>query len=102
MQHALAAAEQLGDGTRVVSMPCFERFDRQTADYRESVLPASCRSRVAIEAGVSGTWGKYVGIDGKTVCIDRFGLSAPGGQVMEALGISVGNIAETARSLMHS
>ncbi len=102
VQHALAAAEQLGDGTRVVSMPCFERFDRQTADYRESVLPASCRSRVAIEAGVSGTWGKYVGIDGKTVCIDRFGLSAPGGQVMEALGISVGNIAETARSLMPS
>src|SRR5437763_10060643 len=52
LQHALAAAKQLGDGVRVVSMPCFERFNRQSAEYREEVLPNDCRKRVAIEAGV--------------------------------------------------
>ena len=59
LQHAMAAAEELGDGVRVVSLPCFERFDRQSADYRESVLPAACTKRIAIEAGVTGLWWKY-------------------------------------------
>jgi transketolase len=94
---ALKAAEELGTGTRVVSMPCFERFDRQTAAYRESILPLNCANRVAIEAGVSLTWGKYLGLHGKSVCIDRFGLSAPGGQVMEKLGLSVDNIVAVAK-----
>src|SRR5262249_37063824 len=53
LQHAMAAAEQLGDGVRVVSMPCFERFDRQSSQYREEILPNECRKRVAIEAGVT-------------------------------------------------
>jgi transketolase len=61
LQHAMGAAEQIGDGVRVVSLPCFERFDRQSADYIESVLPSTCTARVAVEAGVSSTWGKYVG-----------------------------------------
>jgi transketolase len=94
---ALKAAEELGTGTRVVSMPCFERFDRQTAAYRESILPLNCANRIAIEAGVSLTWGKYLGLHGKSVCIDRFGLSAPGGQVMEKLGLSVDNIVAVAK-----
>jgi transketolase len=95
---ALEAAAELGTGTRVVSMPCFERFDRQTAEYRESILPINCVNRIAIEAGVSLTWGNYLGLHGKSVCIDRFGLSAPGGQVMEKLGLSVDNIVAVAKS----
>jgi transketolase len=100
LQHAMGAAEQLGEGVRVVSLPCFERFDRQSADYIESVLPGSCTARVAVEAGVSSTWGKYVGLQGKTVCIDRFGLSAPGGTVMKELGMTADNVAAVARELL--
>ncbi len=88
MQHAMAAAAELGDGVRVVSAPCLERFDRQDASYKESVLPAACTNRIAIEAGVSGLWWKYVGSQGKVLGIDRFGLSAPGDVVMTELGIS--------------
>jgi transketolase len=100
LQHALGAAKQLGDGVRVVSLPCFERFERQDKSYIESVLPSDCHARVAVEAGVSNTWGRYVGLQGKTVCIDRFGLSAPGGQVMEALGMTADNVAAVARELL--
>ncbi len=95
---ALEAAETLGSGTRVVSMPSFERFDRQPAEYRESVLPSTCTRRVAVEAGVSLTWGKYLGLDGRAVCIDRFGLSAPGGQVMETLGLTAEKIVAAAQA----
>src|SRR5437660_8867655 len=65
LQHALAAAKELGAGTRVVSMPCMERFDRESEEYREEVLPKRCRKRLAIEAGVPEIWYKYVGLDGK-------------------------------------
>ena len=99
LQHALAAAEQLGIGTRVVSMPCFERFERQSDEYRESILPSSCRRRVAIEAGVSDVWHKYVGLDGKIVGIDRFGLSADGGIVLKELGITAESVIAAAQSL---
>ncbi len=100
LQHALGAAELLGDGIRVVSLPCFERFDRQSTDYIESVLPRKCTVRVAVEAGVSNTWGKYVGLTGKTVCIDRFGISAPGGTVMKELGMTADNVATVAGELL--
>lgn len=93
---ALAAADELGDTVRVVSVPCMERFDRQDEDYRESVLPRKCRNRMAVEAGVSDLWRKYVGLDGVVVGIDRFGLSAPGGTVMSELGISVENVVKQA------
>ncbi len=93
---AIESAEKLGGGTRVVSMPCMERFDRQTDDYRESVLPAACKNRVAIEAGVGGLWHKYVGDAGKIISIDRFGISAPGNTVMSELGISVDNVVASA------
>jgi len=99
VQHALKAAEQLGTGVRVVSMPCFERFERQTADYKEQILPAGCTRRIAIEAGVSNTWGNYIGLEGKAVCIDRFGLSAPGDTVMTELGISAENIVTVAKGI---
>lgn len=99
LQHALAAADLLGDGVRVVSLPCLEVFEQQDAAYREAVLPAGCRARVAIEAGVSGLWYKYVGLDGKVVAIDRFGLSAPGDTVMEVLGMTAQRVAEAAREL---
>ena len=99
LQHALKAAETLGAGARVVSMPCFERFERQSAEYKESVLPKSCRKRVSIEAGISDPWFRYVGLDGKTVAIDRFGLSAPGNIVMEQLGITAAKVVEAAKSI---
>ena len=86
-------------GTRVVSMPSFYRFDLQPAEYREEVLPSHCRRRVAIEAGVTGLWYKYVGLDGKVVGIDRFGLSAPGATVMEKLGITAENLVKVVESL---
>ena len=93
---ALEAADKLGEGVRVVSMPCMERFDRQDADYKESVLPKGFRSRMAVEAGVSDIWRKYVGLDGVVVGIDRFGISAPGDTVMSELGISVDNVVRQA------
>jgi transketolase len=88
VQHALAAAAELGDGVRVVSLPCFERFDRQSDEYRERILPAQCTRRIAIEAGVTGLWWKYVGLQGKVLGIDRFGFSAPGNTVMKELGMT--------------
>jgi transketolase len=99
LQLALAAAKTLGAGTRVVSMPSTERFDRQAAEYRESVLPNACRKRVAIEAGVTVLWHKYVGLDGKVVGIDRFGLSAPAPAAFKELGISVDALVAAAQTL---
>ena len=80
----------------MISMPCMERFDRQDADYRESILPKKFRSRLAVVAGVGDLWRKYVGLDGVVVSIDRFGISAPGDIVMNELGISVDNIVKKA------
>jgi transketolase len=73
-----------------------ERFDRQDDAYRESVLPRSCRNRMAVEAGVSDLWRKYVGLDGVVVGIDRFGMSAPGDIVLKELGMSVDNVVKQA------
>ncbi|KAF0094175.1 MAG: transketolase [Puniceicoccaceae bacterium 5H] len=99
LQHAVAAAKQLGGGVRVVSMPSTERFDRQSEDYRNEVLPLECRKRIAIEAGVPGLWYKYVGLEGKVIGINRFGMSAPGPKVMEELGITTDAVVEAAQSL---
>jgi transketolase len=99
LQHALVAAEQLGPGTRVVSLPCFARFDRQPAAYRDEVLPRQCRRRVSIEASVTSSWAKYVGLDGVSIGIDRFGMSAPGNEVMAKLGMTAENVVATARKL---
>ncbi len=99
LQHAMAAAAELGEGVRVVSMPCFARFDRQSPEYRASVLPQACTRRVAIEAGVSGLWWKYVGSAGSVLGIDRFGISAPANLVMEALGMTARHVVAAVRDL---
>ncbi|MBV8899431.1 MAG: transketolase [Verrucomicrobia bacterium] len=100
VQHALNAAKQLGDGIRVVSLPSWERFERQDEAYRNEVLPPSCRKRVSIEAGVTELWSRYVGLEGKAIGIDRFGLSAPGGTVMKELGITPEHVVEVAKTLL--
>ena len=99
LQWAVAAAKTLGPGTRVVSMPSFLRFEQQPAAYRDSILPPSCRKRVAIEAGVTGLWNKFTGLDGKVVGIDRFGLSAPGNIAMKELGITAEAVVAAAKLL---
>jgi transketolase len=81
-------------GVRVVSMPCMEIFDRQSQAYRDEVLPPTCCKRVAIEAGVTGLWWKYVGCQGKVIGIDRFGMSAPGNTVFKELGITADAVAQ--------
>ena len=97
---ALRAAMELGEGVRVVSMPSMWRFNQQSADYRESVLPASCTRRLAVEAGKSDLWYRYVGPQGDIIGIDGFGFSAPGDQVLHDLGMNVPNIVEHAQNLL--
>ena len=96
---ALDAAKQLGAGTRVVSMPSFERFDKQSKEYRDSIIPPSCRKRVAVEAGVTDLWRKYVGLDGAVVGINRFGISAPSPVVYKEFGITTEAVVKAASSL---
>eukprot|EP00954_Amorphochlora_amoebiformis_P007734 600259-Amorphochlora_amoeboformis.AAC.1 len=96
---AMDAAKELGEGVRVVSMPCMERFDRQPDSYKEEVLPTACRKRVAIEAGASAMWYKYTGLDGNVIGVDRFGFSAPGDIVFKELGFTSENVVNTVKSL---
>jgi len=100
---ALAAGKALGDRgipARVVSMPCWELFAEQPAAYRESVLPAGCRRRLAVEAGSSMGWHRWVGDRGAVIGVDRFGASAPGEVVMEKYGFTVERVLEEARGLL--
>jgi transketolase len=99
LQWAMDVATKQGGSVRVVSMPCFERFDRQDAAYRAEVLPTSCRKRVAIEAGVTGLWYKYVGLSGKVIGTDEFGLSAPGATCMDVFGLNASHLFEVAQQL---
>jgi transketolase len=93
VQHAVKAAETLGPGTRVVSMPCVERFERQPDAYKAEVLPDKSKT-VAMEAGVTGLWYKYAD---KVVGVDQFGMSAPGNLVMEKVGMTADNLMKVAR-----
>jgi transketolase len=89
---AVQAAKQLtekGVAVRVVSMPSTTVFERQDAAYRESVLPAACRRRIAVEAGTRDFWYKYVGLDGAVIGMDSFGASAPADQLYVHFGITV-------------
>jgi transketolase len=95
LQHALAATKDM-PGARVVSMPCMEAYERQSEEYKESVLPASCTKRVAMEAGVSDLWYKYAS---KVVGVDRFGFSAPGDIVMTELGMTAENLKSVIESM---
>jgi transketolase len=99
VQHAVAAARELGPGTRVVSLPCFSRFERQPLAYRDEVLPPSCTRRVSIEAGVTFGWQKFVGFAGRAIGIDAFGSSAPGEVVMEKRGITAAAVVAAAKTL---
>lgn len=100
LELALKAAEQIGEGIRVVSMPSFFRFDAQPAEYRESVIPSSCVKRVSVEAGVTDLWWKYLGCQGEAVGINRFGFSAPGAQVLEELGMNVDNVVAAVQKVL--
>jgi transketolase len=81
-------------------MPCAEVFLAQDAVYRESVLPAAARRRLAIEAGVSAYWRAFVGLDGEVIGVDRFGESAPASAVFEYLGFTVDAIVARAETLL--
>ena len=99
VQVAMAAREMLaadGISARVVSMPSFELFRDQTADYRDEVLPPGLRARVAVEAASPFGWSEWVGLDGAVVAIDRFGVSAPGDVALAALGITPEAVAAAA------
>ena len=96
---AMTAAESLGGGIRVVSMPSTSRFDQQDAAFRESVLPAACTKRLAIEAGHPDGWYKYVGLNGDVIGMQTFGESGPGGEVMKHFGFTVDNVVSKAKAL---
>ncbi|MCP5249275.1 MAG: transketolase [Candidatus Accumulibacter sp.] len=93
-----ALADQ-GIAVRLVSMPCAEVFDRQDAAYRATVLPRGV-PRVAVEAGVSGFWRKYVGLEGAVIGIDRFGESAPAARLFDSFGFTVTNVVAAVRSVL--
>merc|ERR1711937_704647 len=95
VQHALKAAADM-PGARVVSMPCVSVFERQSADYKEEVLPSSCTKRIAMEAGVSDIWYKYAS---KVVGVDKFGFSAPGDIVMTEYGMTPENLSAEIASM---
>jgi transketolase len=97
---ARARLNKAGIPTRVVSMPCWEFFDEQSAKYKESVLPSKVKARLAIEAGVSMGWAKYVGDAGDTLCVDRFGASAPAEDVFKDYGFTVENVVKKAKRLL--
>ena len=100
---AMAAAERLAADdidARVVSMPCAEVFEEQDADYRDAVLPPGVTARVVVEAGATGTWWRYAGAAGAIIGIDRFGESAPAGELFEHFGFSVDNVVETTKRVV--
>lgn len=95
-----AAAQLEGKKVRVVSMPSWELFEAQTAEYKESVLPKAVTKRLSVEAGTSFGWAKYTGTEGDSVSVDRFGASAPGGVMMEKFGFTVENVVAKAQALL--
>jgi transketolase len=103
LQLAMAARQELsseGIRTRVVSMPCWERFEAQDEPYREHVLPRECTKRVSIEAGASLGWDRWVGPEGAMLAIERFGASAPAQDIFERFGFTVERTVEVARAVL--
>lgn len=96
---AAKVLEDEGKAVRVVSVPCLDVFEKQSEEYKESILPSNCRKRVAVEAASSVSWGKYVGLDGAYVTMDGFGESAPAGELFNRFGFTAQNVAAVARSL---
>lgn len=89
-----------GVDVRVVSMPCMDIFEKQSLEYKEKVLPKAVRARVAVEALSEFGWGKYVGLDGKTVCLDRFGASAPADVLFKEFGFTVDNVVKAVKEVI--
>jgi transketolase len=103
LQLAFGAAEALaadGIAARVVSLPCWERFEGQDAAYRDSVLPPDVRARVSVEAGVSLGWDRWVGPGGAIVGLDHFGASAPAGTIFEKFGFTIDRVTAVARGVL--
>jgi transketolase len=103
VQLALAAHERLaGEGVRarVVSMPCWETFERQSPEYHETVLPAAITQRVSVEAGVTFGWRRWIGDAGVAIGVDRFGASAPGPVAMEQIGLTPEHVCDAVRRLV--
>ena len=98
MQAQKALADE-GIHVRVVSMPCTNAFDRQEQSYKDSVLPKGTK-RVAVEAGITGFWHKYVGLEGAVVGMDTFGESAPAGDLFKHFGFTVDNVAKTVKGVL--
>ena len=97
------AAKQLtaeGKKVRVVSMPCVELFDEQSDAYKEQVLPAAIRKLIVVEAAESFGWHRFIGLDGDSVTMNRFGASAPGGTCMEKFGFTVENVVAKSKALL--
>ena len=97
---AKEALAKEGIDVRVVSMPCMDIFEKQPSEYKEKILPKSVRARVAVEALSEFGWGKYVGLDGKTVCLDRFGASAPADVLFKKFGFTVENVVKTVKEVV--
>ena len=100
---ALEAAEKLnrdGHRIRVVSMPSTDVFDAQDQTYRDTVLPPTCRKRIAVEAGIPDYWHKYVGLEGRVLGVPTFGESAPGPEVYEYFGITTENLINLIKSVL--
>lgn len=97
---AAGELEAEGISVRVVSMPCMELFERQSAEYKESVLPDACRKRISVEALSSYGWGRYTGLDGRNISIDAFGASAPAAQLFERFGFTVENVKAAVKELL--
>ena len=97
---AKEALAKEGIDVRVVSMPCMDIFEKQPLEYKEKILPKSVRARVAVEALSEFGWGKYVGLDGKTVCLDRFGASAPADVLFKKFGFTVENVVKTVKEVV--
>src|SRR4030095_4533556 len=102
--HLVVEAQELltkeGIKARVVSMPSWELFEKQSKGYKESVLPPTVHTRLAIEAGVTVGWHKYVTTEGEVIGIDRFGESGPGDEVMKHFGFTTENVGQRARVLL--
>jgi transketolase len=101
---ALAAARKLaeiGTKVRVVSLPCWEIFDRQPQEYRDSVLPPRITARISVEAGIRLGWEHYTGLQGKIIGMETFGASAPGPVLYEKFGFTVDKIIAAAEELLH-
>lgn len=98
--HSALTLEAEGKKVRVVSMPCCEIFDAQSDEYKEHVLPSECTARIAVEAGSTSLWYKYVGLKGKVLGIDRYGESGPAGKLFELFGFTTENLVQIAKSVL--